>query len=313
MDAMKKIFVGLLLLVVIVFESSAQQSIVYSQYLYNGLIINPAYAGSHVQLSATLSYRNQWVNFEGAPQTATLGAHTTVNKSKVGLGLLFTSDKIGSYTNTGAFGSYAYRIRDRKGGVFAMGVQGGIHNFRADYTELNLKNGQDPRFNGTVSELKPNFGGGVFYYNKKFFGGFSVPVILKHSKFFNGGLEQLALARHYYLYLGAMLPLDRMEKIKLSPSFLIRAQEGTPLNADVNLQMIFHDLISAGVSYRTEESFTTLLNFKLSEKFNFGYSYDWVTADIRRFSNGTHEFMLNYRVRLRGIHRDVECPAYFSH
>jgi type IX secretion system PorP/SprF family membrane protein len=313
MDAMKKTLFSLLLLVIVNLSSSAQQSIVYSQYLYNGLIINPAYAGSHVQLSATLSYRNQWVNFEGAPQTATLGAHTTLNKSKVGVGFLATSDRIGSYSNTGAFGSYAYRIQDRKGGVFAMGVQGGIHNFRADYTELNLKNGQDPRFNGVVSELKPNFGGGVFYYNKRFFGGFSVPVILKHSKFFNGGLEQLAMSRFYYLYMGAMLPIDRTEKIKVSPSFLIRAEEGAPLNADNNLNVIFHDLISAGVSYRTEESFTTLLNFKLSEKFNFGYSYDWVTGDIRRFSNGTHEFMLNYRVRLRGIHRDVECPAYFSH
>jgi type IX secretion system PorP/SprF family membrane protein len=311
---MKKILLlSLLLLTGISYRLAAQQNIVYSQYIYNGLLINPAYAGSHVQLSATLSYRNQWVNFEGAPQTATLGVHTAMNKSKVGLGLLATSDKIGSYTNTGIFGSYAYRIQDRRGGVFSMGLQAGIHNFKADYTALKLKAGQDPKFNGTISELKPNFGGGIFYYNKKFFGGFSVPVILEHSKFFNGGLEQLAMARHYYLYVGAMLPLDRMEKVKLSPSFLIRAQEGTPLNADINLNVIFHNLISAGVSYRTGESITTLLNFKLSEKFNFGYSYDWVTSDIRNYSNGTHEFMLNYRVRLRGIHRDVECPQYFSH
>lgn len=293
--------------------AEAQQSVVYSQYIYNGLLINPAYAGSHVQLSATLSYRNQWVNFEGAPQTATLGVHTAVNKSKVGVGLLATSDRIGSYTNTGIFGSYAYRIQDRRGGVFSMGLQGGLHNFRADYSALKLKAGQDPTFSGVVNELKPNFGGGIFYYSKRFFGGFSVPVILTHSKFFNNGLEQLAMARHYYLYIGVMFPLDRMEKVKVSPSFLIRAQEGTPLNADVNLNVIFHDLISAGVSYRTGESFTTLLNFKLSEKFNFGYSYDWITGDIRKYSNGTHEFMLNYRVRLRGIHRDVECPQYFSH
>lgn len=309
----KLVLIGVLLLAGSGYRLSAQQSVVYSQYIYNGLLINPAYAGSHVQLSATLSYRNQWVNFEGAPQTSTFSAHTAVNKSKVGVGLLATNDKIGSYTNTGIFGTYAYRIQDRRGGVFSMGLQGGVHNFKADYTALKLKAGQDPKFNGTVSELKPNFGGGIFYYNKKFFGGFSVPVILKHSNFFSGGLEQLAMARFYYLYMGAMLPLDRMEKVKISPSFLIRAQEGTPLNADINLNVIFHNLISAGVSYRTGESVTTLLNFKLSEKFNFGYSYDWVTSDIRQYSNGTHEFMLNYRVRLRGIHRDVECPQYFSH
>jgi type IX secretion system PorP/SprF family membrane protein len=313
MDALKKVVcVFVLLLYGISFRLAAQQSIVYSQYIYNGLIINPAYAGSHIQLSATVSYRNQWVNFEGAPQTATLGVHSAVNKSKIGLGLLATSDKIGSYTNNGIFAAYAYRIQDRRGGVFSMGLQGGFHNFRADFSELKLKAGQDPTFNGTLSELKPNFGGGVYYYNKKFFGGFSVPVILKHSRFFNQGLQQLALARHYYLFLGAILPLDRLDKVKVSPSLLIRAQEGTPLNADINVNVIFYDLISTGLSYRTGESITTLLNFKLSEKFNFGYSYDWVTADIRKFSNGTHEFMLNYRVRIRGIHKNVLCPQPFN-
>ncbi|MEJ7646245.1 MAG: type IX secretion system membrane protein PorP/SprF [Chryseolinea sp.] len=291
----------------------AQQSIVYSQYIYNGLLINPAYTGSHVQLSATLNYRNQWVNFDGAPQTASLAVHTTVSKSKVGVGMLATSDNIGSYSNNSLYGTYAYRIRGKRDGVFSMGLQGGFQNFRADFSKLTLKAGQDPTFSGTMSEFRPNFGGGIFYSSKKFFGGFSVPVILKHTKFFSGGLQQLAQARYYYFFLGTTVKLDRMEKLKLSPSFLIRAQEGTPLNADINLTLIVHDLVSAGVSYRTEESVSTLLNFKLSEKFYFGYSYDWVTADIRRYSNGTHEFMLNYRVRLRGIHRNVACPSYFSY
>jgi type IX secretion system PorP/SprF family membrane protein len=313
MNALKKIvFVFGLLLLGICFRLAAQQTIVYSQYIYNGLLINPAYAGSHVQLSATVSYRNQWVNFEGAPQTATLGVHSTVNNSKVGVGLLVTSDKVGSYTNTGVYAAYAYRIQDQRGGVFSMGLQGGFHNFRADFSELNLKAGQDPTFNGTLSEMKPNFGGGVFYTNKKFFGGFSVPVILKHAKFFNGGLQQLALARHYYLLVGSILPLDRLDKVKLNASLLIRAQDGTPLNADINVALIFQNLISTGVSYRTGESVTSLLHFKLSEKFNFGYSYDWITSDIRKFSNGTHEFMLNYRVRIRGIHKDVYCPQPFT-
>jgi type IX secretion system PorP/SprF family membrane protein len=293
--------------------AQAQQSIVYSQYIYNGLLINPAYAGSHVQLSASLTYRNQWVNFEGAPQTTTFGIHTAVNQSKVGIGLLATNDKIGSYINTGLFGSYAYRIQDHRGGVFAFGVQGGLNNFKADYSQLKLKSGQDPTFAGSISELKPNFGGGVFYYNKKMFAGFSVPVILTHSRFFSGPLQQLAQARYYYLYTGTNLPLNREETVKLSPSILVRAQEGTPLNADFNLNLILHDIVSVGGSYRTGDGIVTLLNFKLSEKFYFGYSYDWTTSDIHRFSKGTHEFMLNYRTRLRGIHRDVECPYYFSH
>jgi len=312
---MKRRIVYALTLVLIAFtlKVTAQHNIVYSQYMFNGLLINPAYAGSHVQLSASLSYRNQWINFDGAPQTSALGIHSSFNKEKVGLGLLVTSDRIGSYTNTGVFGSYAYRIKMLKGGVLAMGLQGGFHNFKANFSELKLKSDLDPMFNGYFNEFRPNFGGGIFYYDEKFFAGFSVPVILKHADFFKGNFEQLTLPRFYYLNVGAILPLDRMEKVKVSPSFLLRAQDGTPLSADINLNFIFYDLISLGTSYRTGDAVVGLLNFKLSEKFNFAYSYDYTLSAINEFSRGTHEFTINYRTRLRRIHKDVECPYYFSH
>lgn len=312
---MKKEIVYLLALMVfsLTLEVQAQHNIVYSQYIYNGLLINPAYAGSHVQLSATLSYRNQWINFEGAPKTSAFGVHSSFNKEKVGLGLLVTSDKIGSYTNSGAFASYAYRIKMLRGGVLSMGVQGGFHNFKADFSQLKLKADQDPIFNGYFNEFRPNFGGGVFYYNDKFFAGFSVPVILKHTDFFKDGFSQLTLPRFYYFNVGTILPLDRMEKVKVSPSLLLRLQDGTPLSADLNLSVIFYDLISLGTSYRTGDAVVALINFKLSEKFHFAYSYDYTLSDIGQYSRGSHEFTINYRTRLRRIHKDVECPYYFSH
>jgi type IX secretion system PorP/SprF family membrane protein len=309
----KLFFVLALMLVGLTLKVQAQHNVVYSQYIYNGLLINPAYAGSHVQLSATLSYRNQWINFEGAPRTSAFGIHSSFNKEKVGLGLLVTSDKIGSYTNSSAFASYAYRIKMLRGGVLSMGVQGGFHNFKADFSELKLKADQDPIFNGYFNEFRPNFGGGIFYYNDKFFAGFSVPVILKHADFFQDGFSQLTLPRFYYLNVGTIMPLDRMEKVKVSPSLLLRLQDGTPLSADINLSVIFYDLISVGTSYRTQDAIVALINFKLSEKFHFAYSYDYTLSDIGQYSRGSHEFTINYRTRLRRIHKDVECPYYFSH
>jgi type IX secretion system PorP/SprF family membrane protein len=291
----------------------AQHNIVYSQYLFNGLLINPAYAGSHVQLSATLNYRNQWINFDGAPETTTLGVHSAFRRERVGLGLLVTNDKIGSYRNTGLFGSYAYIIKRQGGGVLSLGVQGGFNNFKADFTELNLKADADPIFNGFFNELRPNFGGGIFYYNKKMFAGFSVPTILKHADFFKGSFEQLALPRVYYLHAGTTFPIDRMEKVKVSPSFLLRVQDGTPLSADINLNVIFYDQISIGHSYRTGDAIVTFLSFKLSEKFHFVYSYDWTTSAIGNYSKGTHEFTINFRTRIRNVHKDVECPYFYSH
>jgi type IX secretion system PorP/SprF family membrane protein len=311
---MKKLIICLALMGMSVpWKLFAQHNIVYSQYIFNGLLINPAYAGSHVQLSATLNYRNQWINFDGAPETTTLGVHSAFRRERVGLGLLVTNDKIGSYRNTGLFGSYAYIIKRPGGGVLSLGVQGGFNNFKADFTELNLKADADPIFNGFFNELRPNFGGGIFYYNKKMFAGFSVPTILKHADFFRGSFEQLALPRVYYLHAGTTFPIDRMEKVKVSPSFLLRVQDGTPLSADINLNIIFYDQISIGHSYRTGDAIITFLSFKLSEKFHFVYSYDWTTSAIRNYSRGTHEFTLNFRTRIRNVHKDVECPYFYSH
>lgn len=305
----------LLMLSLLPFCARGQHSIVYSQYLFNGLLINPAYAGSHVQLSASLTYRNQWVNFPGAPVTGTLGAHTSLYKGKVGVGMLATVDRIGSYSNTGLFGSYAYKIKDPvRNGVFSMGVSAGFNNFSADFSDLKLRAGQDQTFSGFMSELKPNFGGGIFYYNDKMFGGFSVPTILTHAAVFNGPLEQLRTPRFYYLYGGMKFALDpRTRKVILTPSILARVQDGTPLSTDFNLSIAFEELISLGTSYRSGDGAISYINFKLSEKFYVGYSYDWTISDIRMYSRGTHEIMINYRTRLRNIHRDLDCPQFFSH
>ena len=305
----------ILLVVALPVCSTAQHNIVYSQYLFNGLLINPAYAGSHVQMSASLTYRNQWVNFAGAPVTGTLGAHTSLYQGKVGVGLLATVDRIGSYSNTGLYGSYAYMIKDPvRRGVFSMGISAGFNNFSADFSKLNLRAGQDQVFSGFMSELKPNFGGGIFYYNPKWFGGFSVPTILTHSELFNGPLEQLKIPRFYYLYGGVKFPLDpRTKKVIVTPSLLTRVQDGTPLSVDYNLSIAFEELISLGSSYRSGDGAISYINFKLSEKFYVGYSYDWTVSDLRQYSRGTHEIMINYRTRLRNIHRDLDCPVFFSH
>jgi type IX secretion system PorP/SprF family membrane protein len=296
-------------------HARAQQSIVYSQYIFNGLLINPAYAGSHVQLSGTLTYRNQWVNFEGSPQTTTLGVHTALKKGKIGVGLLATSDIIGSYKNTGIFGSYAYIIHDPiTGGTLSLGVQGGFNNFNANFEDLRLRSGNDPVFNQYMNEFKPNFGGGAFYYNKRMWAGFSVPTILTHAQFFNNSFDQLKLPRFYYLNAGLKIPLDqRTKKVWVHPSFLMRVQDGTPLSLDLNINIVFEDLISLGTSYRTGDGIIPFINYKLSEKFYVGYSYDMTTSDIRRFSRGSHEIMINYRTRIRNVHRDLDCPHIFSH
>ena len=292
----------------------AQQYPIHSQYIFNGLILNPAYAGSHVQFSASAMYRNQWVNFEGAPKTLFFSAHTSLMDEKMGLGLLVNDDRIGSYSNQNIYGSYAFIIKTPKGKL-AMGVQAGVNILSADFQDLNLDDPGDNSFANVSGNLKPNFGTGVYFYNKKMFAGFSVPFLLNNG-FGNVDLEnalnEIRAARYYYLTGGLMLPMNLNKTVYLQPSVLIRGQEGAPLNFDINASVVFYDLLNVGVSYRNIDAVVSYIDFKLTESFHFSYSYDWTTSDIRNASNGTHEFMINYRVRLKRIHDDVICPDFNS-
>ena len=295
-------------------EAAGQQYPVYSQYLYNGLVINPAFAGSDVQMSITAMYRNQWVNFEGAPKTLTLTGHTSIMKNRIGVGLLLTDDRIGSYSNKNVYGSYAY-ILPTPAGKLSMGLQAGFNLISANFDDLDLNNPGDAAFANITNQLKPNFGAGVYFSNDYFYAGFSVPFIL-NSGFDNADFESISAeiksARYYYLNGGINIPLSRLETIILRPSTLIRAQEGQPLSIDLNVETVFNEVFSLGVSYRNIDAIITFINLKLTDQLHFAYAYDWTTSDIARFSNGTHEFVLNYRFRIRKLHGNVECPSYFQ-
>jgi type IX secretion system PorP/SprF family membrane protein len=311
---LKRIFFTALAFMTSLSWGIAQQYPVFSQYYFNELVINPAYAGNHVQLSLTAMYRNQWVNFPGAPKTFSFTGHTAMAKNKVGVGLMVNHDEIGSYKNEHIYASYSYKIHFPEA-TLSMGLQAGINLLGADYSKLDLQNPGDAAFYNILNVVKPNFGAGLFFTRKNFFVGFSVPFILnnKIANSVEGLLGQLKEARYYFLRSGVVFPIDRMKKVKMNPSILLRTQEGQPLSLDINNAFIFYDVFSAGVSYRSGDSFITFVDLKITEQFHFGYSYDWTQSDLNRFSNGTHEFMLNYRTRLSGIHKDPKCPQYYDY
>jgi type IX secretion system PorP/SprF family membrane protein len=302
------------LLLVLFTAGYAQQYPVFTQYYFNELVINPAYAGSHVQLSATAMYRNQWVNFPGAPKTINFSTHTSLMKNKIGVGLMVNHDEIGSYKNDHIYASYAYKIH-LQDATLSMGLQAGINLLGADFSNLDLNKPEDESFYNIVNKVKPNFGAGVFFTKKNYFLGFSVPFIMNNKVATSAErfLAEIKEARYYFLRGGIVLPLDRMEKVKINPSLLVRAQEGQPLSFDVNTSVIFYDVFSIGTSYRLGDSFITFIDLKLSEKIHFGYSYDLTSSDINGFSNGSHEFMINFRSIIRGVHQNPECPQYYNY
>jgi type IX secretion system PorP/SprF family membrane protein len=299
----------------------AQQTPVFSQYYFNELVINPAYAGSHVQFSATSMYRNQWVNFPGSPKTYLFSAHSSFLKDKMGLGMMVNVDNIGSYSNKNVYFSYAYFLKFPQAKL-SFGLQAGFDFFGADFSNLSLYNNNsgntsssgDPSF-AAINQFKPNIGAGVYYRRKNFFAGFSVPMLI-NNKVNYSNLDAVATsiqqARYYFLRAGGMFPINQTQTVKFNPSILLRAQEGQPLALDLNAAFIFYEVFSAGVSYRTVDAVITFVELKLSEKLHVAYSYDWTTSNINGYSNGSHEFMLNYRTRIRRIHKNLECPGYYG-
>jgi type IX secretion system PorP/SprF family membrane protein len=291
----------------------AQQYPVFTQYYFNELVINPAFAGSHVQLSLSSTYRNQWVNFPGSPRTFSFSGHSSLNKGKVGVGLLVNNDKIGSYNNQNVYAYYAYKIHFNKG-TLSMGLQGGFNVLGADFSKLDLQNPGDASFVATTS-FKPNVGAGLYYHRSNFFVGFSVPFIINNSVATNleNAIAQISEARYYFLRSGAIFPLNAEKTIKINPSILVRAQEGQPLSLDLNAGFIFYDILSPGISVRSGDAVISFIDFKISEKFHFAYSYDLTSSGIRNYSNGSHEFMINYRAKITPSQKGLPCPSYYSY
>jgi type IX secretion system PorP/SprF family membrane protein len=302
------------LLVLTAFAAKAQLYPVFSQYYFNELMINPAYAGAHVQLSATATYRNQWINFPGSPKTFSFSAHSAFVRGKVGLGIMVNVDKIGSYANKDATIVYSYKLKFPKS-TLSFGLQGMFYFLNADFSGLNLANqtGPDLQF-VPYNQFKPNIGAGVYYHRKNFFVGLSAPYLI-NTQFstIEQAAAQLKQTRNYFLRSGFFANLSADGKFKINPSILLRTQEGQPLSLDINAAVILYDVLSVGASYRSGDSFISFVNLQLFENLYFSYSFDFTTSNLSPFSSGSQELMLNYRTKITSVHKNLSCPTYHSY
>lgn len=308
---MRKIGVVFIVCMLSVGVLIAQQRPVMSTYMFNGLTLNPAYAGSLNILSATFLHRKQWINVDGAPTTNLVSVHSSFYGNQIGLGVQAVRDNIGVHTESSFYASGAYKIKT-SAGILAMGLSGGFDNRRSDFSQLNLLRQDDALLSGVPTRFTPNFGTGIYFANPKMYLGASVPFILENELFqaqADGTISTGRESRYYYFTGGVILDLN--QNIKLSPSFLLRAQEENRLGWDINATIIFDGIAYAGVSYRNGDALVFLTQLILNENFRFGYAYDATVSALGNDSRGTHEVMLNYRIKLRNYKKDPQCPVYF--
>jgi type IX secretion system PorP/SprF family membrane protein len=295
-----------LLLCLLTLPVQAQQHMMFTQYMFNGLAINPAYAGSQGALDLTALAREQWVGLEGAPSTQTFAAHAPLRNKKVALGLLMTHDRIGVTNQTGLYGVYAYRIK-LKHGTLSAGLQVGFDSYRTGFSRVRTEADGDRHFSvDNVRALLPNVGTGVYYATKRFYAGVSVPQLLNNS-YPGHERSQARQFRHWFASAGYVIDLNR--DLKLKPNVLLKAVQGAPASVDLNANLLIKETLWVGASYRSFDALSWLVELQASPKLRIGYAYDMTVSPLRQVNSGSHELMLNYRVSL---HKSkIITPRYF--
>lgn len=294
------------MLMTVGYFAHGQQQVMFTQYMFNGLALNPAYAGSHETVSITALAREQWTGIDGAPSTQTLSVHSPVFNKRIGLGLLVLHDEIGVTEQTGVYAAYSYKIPFVNGANLALGLQAGINMYDARFSEVSDVN---PVFaNGDVKEAHPNFGFGAYYFTDRFYAGISIPQLAQNTFDKDNDDSDSKIVRHYFANAGYVFDLN--ESLKLKPNVLIKAVEGAPVEFDVNANLLINEVIWVGLSWRSFDSIDALFQLQVTDRLQFGYAYDFATTtDLRRVNGGSHELMLNYRFTFNKSR--IVTPRYF--
>ncbi|WP_407557927.1 type IX secretion system membrane protein PorP/SprF, partial [Winogradskyella sp. 4-2091] len=281
--------------------SFAQQLPQFTQYMFNTISINPAYAGSRETLSVVGLHRSQWVGLEGGPETQTLSVHTPLRNENMGLGISFINDKLGYENFSYLYADYSYTIKTSENTKLAFGIKGGVTHYSLDEALLNDPSVvDDPFFNDVSNRWSPNFGAGLFLHAPKWYVGLSAPRILNtdYNKGRNGTLDYIALERiSYYLTSGYVFNLS--ENTKLKPSVLLKATNGAPLSFDISANFLFNEVFWIGGAYRINENAAAIggiADFQISKQMRIGYAYEYPISDLAAYTSGTHEVLLMFEV-----------------
>lgn len=286
-------------------DACAQQKVQFTQYMFNGLVINPAYAGADEALSMTFIQRSQWAGVDNAPETQTLSAHTLFGKRRIGLGLTLINDKIGVHKSLNALTTYAYHLPVAEKSFLSMGLQMGINRRQSDYASLVGGATYDPRLNDvSISKTFFDFGMGIYFRSPKFHAGISIPELIPGRLDVNDSVTiQLSKSPYFYFMKYRM---RASEFVELEPSIFLKYQAGLPVSFDLNANLIYRKVLTLGLSYRKDESVDFLFKGQITRQLQIGYSYDHPIGNVSILSNGSHELMVQYVFRF--LEKDITSP-----
>ncbi len=315
---MKKILLTLVLIASAAF-AYAQQMVMYSQYMTNGYLLNPAMGGKDLDFNLKMGYRNQWVGFEGAPRTYYLSGHAALGlkndslsyKGFHGVGGFVCTDRTGPIDRTGVNFSYAYHI-PLSANVFAsLGAFGGIKQYRLDAGRIHLANNSNDRDpvtqGGSQQAFLPDLSLGAYVRSDAFFFGISLFQLLNQKIFvYEQSQADIRNRLYQHMFVTAGYAQEISESLTLVPSVLVKYVNASPLQADFNLRGIYDfnnrggvysDKVWAGATYRTHDAVVILAGISFMKNYDLSYAYDITRSDIRHYSAGSHEIVVGYRFR----------------
>lgn len=292
------------------FAASAQQDPMYTQYMFNQLPVNPAYAGSKDRLAALVLHRAQWVGFEGAPNTTSFTVHSPIAGSRSSFGVTVVHDQIGISNNIHLKGDYAYRI-DFGNWRLAMGVSGEMKRQQMSWNRVNPLQPFDPNLPAGADNVSlPNFGGGIYIDTDRFYVGAAMPRLLENDLDYTSGIASVTSAarqrRHYYFMGGAIFDLS--SNVKFKPAILTKFTDNAPVSIDINTSFLFSEKVWLGATFRNGDSIDLIAQMIFGD-FRVGYAYDYTLTQLNAYNRGTHEILLEFNVqrKVKGIYH----PRYF--
>lgn len=287
---------------------NAQQEPGYTQYMYNTMTVNSAYAGSTGSLEAVLLHRSQWTGIDGAPQTQAFTIHSPLRNERVGLGLSLVNDKLGPSSELYLDANFSYTVALSQETKLAFGLKAGARMMNIDWTKGRYYNQVDPLLNNNINDkINPSLGAGLFLHTEKWYLGASVPNFIR-GDYYDDIQESVVSERLHYYFMGGYV-FDLSDHLKFKPAFLVKTVSGAPITADISANFLIQEKFTIGASHRWDDSVSALLGFQITGSLFIGYAFDYSVTELNKYNDGSHEFILRYQ--LQKSPKQIKSPRFF--